>query len=323
MNFCAVHDPVIKRFARLLRSQRLAHAYLFIGPREIGKSETALAAAKLINCEDNRDGQRETFCGQCSSCLKIESGNHPDIFFIDRGESESIKIGQIRELINRLQLRPFEAAKKICIIRDVEHLTAEGSNALLKTLEEPSESSVFILTTSVPEENLGTVVSRCHVVSFRPESNRMVKARLVEEEALDAPAAHCLAAFAEGCTGRARRLKEEDFVRRKNEMIDNMVFQANNDPYLKKILTDKEQSKRLLDVLLSWYRDLLVLKAGGGTQHVVNSDRREDLQRAGPRHTFEQLKDIMTEIVKTRRMLGENLNVKIPLILLREKIWAR
>ena len=151
MNSCLVHDPVVKRFARLLRSQCLAHAYLFIGPREIGKSETALAAAKLINCEDNRDGQRETFCGQCSSCLKIESGNHPDIFFIDRGESESIKIGQIRELINRLHLRPFEAAKKICIIKDVEHLTTEATR--FENTGRTFRNSV-LFTTSITE-NLG------------------------------------------------------------------------------------------------------------------------------------------------------------------------
>ena len=146
-----INEKIVARFSRILANQRLAHAYLFIGSNSVGKSETALAIAKLVNCDQVlEDGQP---CEQCDSCIKTEAGNHPDVVFIEGMDGGAIKISQIRELVRASQLRPFEGKKKVFIIKDIEKLTTEGSNALLKTLEEPSKNSLLILTTSVPERN--------------------------------------------------------------------------------------------------------------------------------------------------------------------------
>jgi len=317
-----INQPILKRFTRLLQSGRMAHAYLFIGPDDIGKSETALAIAKFVNCESNTKEDQPEACDQCPSCRKIDSGNHPDIFVIDSGQEQSIRIAQIRELINKNQLRAFEARKKVFIIKNAEKLTLDGSNALLKTLEEPTPDSLLLLTTSVPEKNLDTIKSRCQAVHFFPVSKDQISTQLKNDYCVEGNAAHFLASFSEGCLGKARRLNESKFLVRKNEIIDNIVFQGNNETYIKDVLADREHTKEVLDVLLSWFRDLLLVKVGAEEDQLVHVDRIDDLMDIEAKYSFHQVKDIVDSIVNAARLLGENLNVKIPLTLLREKIWT-
>jgi len=328
-----INLEVLNRFSRLIKSGRLAHAYLLAGPKGIGKSETAFSVAKLVNCEERlRDesladekriaGEHGDACEQCSSCIKINSGNHPDVYRIDCKDAESIKITQIRELITRLQMRAFEAATKICIIKDIENLTAESSNALLKTLEEPAKGTLMILTTSLPEDNLKTVVSRCHVMKFYPLSVPVVRERLMKD-GLDIKSAQFLAQFSQGCIGKARELNEDGFMKTKNAVIDNLIFSQNSDTYLKKILADKPDTHTALSVLLSWFRDLLILKSGGNQSHIVHLDRYDELLTLEKKYTFVKIDGIIEELVRSLELLGENLNIKIPFIVLREKIWVK
>lgn len=315
------NEDILNRFQRLLTTGRMAHAYLFSGPVEIGKTQTALAVAKLLNCTGEHEGR--LFCDQCPACLKINHRNHPDILVIDREEDEeTVKISQVRDLIGRLQMRAFDAKQKVCIIRNIECLSDDASNALLKTLEEPVKGSLLILTTAVPEENLPTVVSRCHQVKFYPLSSRAIKERLIREERIDPLSAHCLGQFADGCVARARQLHADGFVKRKNELIDNIVFRP-NEAYLKKILGDKPQTKEALTVLLSWFRDLIVLKSGGQREQVTHLDRFDELLKLEKSYSMDKISGIIDEAVLAMKLLGENLNIKIPFILLREKIWVR
>ena len=338
-----INLEILQRFGTLLKSGRMAHAYLLAGPQGMGKSETAIEVAKLVNCDrresqlddrresqldDRRESQlddrRESRLDcQCSSCLRINSRNHPDVYFVDCGETDSIKIAQVRELITRLQMRAFEAATKICIIKDIEKMTADSSNALLKTLEEPSADTLMLLTTSVPEENLKTVVSRCHVIKFYSMSVAAVRQALIKEDSLAVSTAQCLAQFSQGCLGKARELKHADFLVRKNDVIDQLVMRENSDQYLKKILSDKPETHLVLTVLLSWFRDLLILKSGCGQEQLVHLDRYDELLTLEKKYTFAKIDGILEEVVAALALLGENLNIKIPFILLREKIWVK
>src|SRR5262245_28334047 len=122
-----IHEPILQRFQLIKERGLLAHAYLFAGPKEIGKSETALAIAKLFNCVHPEGG---TPCNACANCRRIEEGIHPDVHLLEIAEEAStIKIEQVRELLGQTRLRPFEAPIKIFIIRDAETMTLEGSNA--------------------------------------------------------------------------------------------------------------------------------------------------------------------------------------------------
>lgn len=318
----AVHPAILKRFQTLIQSNRLAHAYLFIGPRAVGKSETALAIARLLNCEDNTDAGHSSGCGECPACRKIDAGQHPDVTLLDAGEEESIKIAAIREVIQRLQLRPYEARKKVIVIKDAELMTQESGNAFLKTLEEPPKDTVILLTTSSPELLLSTTKSRCQHVNFFPAARAAVAQTLASEK-VDVKEAHFLAGFTDGCLGRARELKGSEFPRRKDELIDQLVLKKCSDQYLKDLLGEKTAVREALEVLLIWFRDLVFVKAGADPQQLTNLDRWRELESLERAYSFTQLIEIISGIENSLKFLDENFNVKIAFYLLMEKIWVR
>lgn len=315
-------EEILTLFARRLGNNRLAHAYLFAGAAGTGKKETAIALAKLVQCGVPKQ-DLEFFCGTCPSCQRIDSFNHPDVKVIDAEGGDSIKIAAIRDLIQRSQLRPYEGVYKVFIILEAEDLTIEGANALLKTLEEPSPQSLLILTATAPEKMAATIRSRCQLVRFSPMPVKEMAAQLREKKGWDEEQSLFFSRFSEGALNRALSLEHEGFFRRKNEIIDNMVFARNNEPYLKTVLSEKERTDEALEVLLSWFRDLLLLKADAGHERLIHVDRRSDLERLVTRYTFRQVEDIMAQIINTARLLDENLNVKIAITLLRDHICLR
>ena len=316
------HVPVIQRFAVLLKNDRIAHAYLFIGPTGVGKYETALAIAKLVFCEGHSSA-KEFFCDLCPPCCKVRDGNHPDLHVVKGEYGQSIKIAEIRELISRMQLRPYEAKKKILIMRNIENLTMESGNALLKTLEEPSANSLILLTSSVPEEILDTVRSRCHVVYFGVLPPSRIRERLVEQCRVKKETAHFLAYLSEGSWGKAVDLGEQDIYARKDAIIDYFIRPQNDEIFQKTILADKEKTKESLDVFLGWLRDLMLIKAGAAADDLINKNRIGDLKAMAEGLPMDSLNDIVAEIVKAKKCLNDNLNVKIALSLMRERILMK
>lgn len=319
----AYNEARLRHLVRLHDQGRLAHAYLFSGPAGAGKRETALALAKLVNCLDRPEKSDSLFCGACPSCRKIDSGNHPDVTVIDTGEEASIKIAAVRELITQSQMRPYEARYKVYIIVNADDLTIEGGNALLKTLEEPAKQSLLILTSAMPEKIMATVKSRCQIFRFPPMAvNRMTRF-LVDEQGWEEEESIFFSRFTEGTVNRALTLKQDDFFRRKNEIIDNIVFARNNESYLKTVLPEKERTRELLEVVKSWFRDLLLIKAGVDTGGIIHVDRRKDLTQLASRYSFDQVEAILNQAMATTRLLDENLNVKIAVTLLRDRICSR
>ena len=314
------NHSILKRFAVLDQRKRLAHAYLLVGPSGIGKAETAVAIAKLMNCEA---GQGGIFCDTCSSCVKINTGNHPDVYIIDNGAGESIKIEQIRELLSRDKLRAFMADKKIFIIKNIENLTLDSANAFLKTLEEPTADSLLILTVSVLERVLDTVKSRCHMVHFPAVSDYDLAGRLKDDFDVNAEDLHLFTYFAQGSLGAAKKLKENRFVDRKNELIDEFILNRPQEARIKSLLAKKDETKSFLNILLSWMRDALLAKAGVGGDRLIHMDRIDDLNIFVKNYTFEELKALNESVVKMCRLLTDNLNIKLPLLIIGEQLWER
>ncbi len=289
-----INVTILKRFAALHKNNRLAHAYLLVGPKKSGKVSTALAMAKFINCENESLRDQDTFCDLCGSCQKINSGHHPDVHMIpgmnpsarQSEETETIKIEQIRELLDQIKLRPFMAVKKIFILAGVEKITLEGSNCLLKTLEEPSNHSLLLLTTSALERILSTVKSRCHSILFFPN---------------------------------AFPVETTEWLDKKNEIIDGFILNRESETFIKNILADKNKTKEFLDILFGWIRDAILLKAGVSDERLRYQDRLNELNQFVQGYSFEQLNDLKNEIVRAYHLLEENLNLKIPLMIIREK----
>ncbi|MGM0437424.1 MAG: DNA polymerase III subunit gamma/tau [Bacillota bacterium] len=154
-------EYVVQTLRNALKNQRIAHAYLFAGPRGTGKTSTAKVFAKALNCED--DSSYEP-CGVCENCKKISSGQSMDVIEIDAASNRGID--EIRELREKVKFYPSEGTYKVYIIDEVHMLTKGAFNALLKTLEEPPENVIFILATTEPHKVISTILSRCQRFDF-------------------------------------------------------------------------------------------------------------------------------------------------------------
>ena len=180
-------DVIINTLKNAINKGKVAHAYLFSGPRGTGKTTTAKVFAKAINCENYHDGP----CNKCDSCLNFNS--NPDIIEIDAASNNGVD--NVRELINNVKLAPSVSKYKVYIIDEVHMLTTSAFNALLLTLEEPPSNVVFIMATTNVESVPITILSRCQRFDFHQISKKALKERLkyvvekekiiIDEEALD------------------------------------------------------------------------------------------------------------------------------------------
>src|SRR5688572_9464411 len=158
------HRRVLSLLARGVALNTLPPSLLFAGPAGIGKRKVALYLAQLVNCPQaaTAPGEGEaSACGECASCRRILRGVHPDVLIVEPGDSGTIKIDQVREVIDRAAYRPFEGRRRVVIIDGAHAMVAAAQNALLKTLEEPPTASTFVLVSSMPDALLPTVRSRC------------------------------------------------------------------------------------------------------------------------------------------------------------------
>jgi len=166
-------EHITKTLLNALESSRVAHAYLFCGPRGTGKTSTGRILAKAVNCQKNGKGEP---CNTCSSCQATTNGSALDVIEIDAASNRGID--DIRELRERVKFAPNSARYKVYIIDEVHMLTTDASNALLKTLEEPPPHAIFVLATTEPHKLLPTILSRCQRFDFRRLSHNAVVAKL-------------------------------------------------------------------------------------------------------------------------------------------------
>jgi len=155
------HEWATVLLQRAIDTNHVAHAYLFTGPANVGKTHLAKEMAAALNCTGHMPP-----CGSCRACVKVAQGTHPDLLLIEPGKG-SIKIDQIRELQRQLALSPYEGRWRVAVIADFQAATVEAANALLKTLEEPPARVVLILTATDASLLLPTIVSRCQLLPLR------------------------------------------------------------------------------------------------------------------------------------------------------------
>src|SRR5579872_5680472 len=162
-------EPVIRTLKNALTSGKLAHAYLFTGPRGTGKTTTARLLAKTVNCEHPVDGEP---CNQCQQCREITSGNSFNVIEIDAASNRGID--NIRDLREKVMMPPATGKYKVYILDEAHMLTTEAFNALLKTLEEPPRHAIFVMATTDVHKMLPTVLSRCQRFDFKRFTTRQI-----------------------------------------------------------------------------------------------------------------------------------------------------
>ena len=162
---------IIQTLKNAIVQNRIAHAYLFCGPRGTGKTSIAKIFAKTLNCTNSQDAP----CGVCENCKMAANGSHPDIIEIDAASNNGVD--EVRNLIDKVKYAPMQGKYKIYIIDEVHMMTSGAFNALLKTIEEPPAHVIFIFATTEPNKVLPTIISRCQRFDFNKVSMHDIKYR--------------------------------------------------------------------------------------------------------------------------------------------------
>ena len=190
-------QPIIQTLKNAIVQNRIAHAYLFCGPRGTGKTSIAKIFAKMLNCEDKSNKP----CGKCTNCKMVQNGSHPDIIEIDAASNNGVD--EVRNLIDKVKYAPMQGKYKVYIIDEVHMMTTGAFNALLKTIEEPPAHVVFILATTEPNKVIPTIISRCQRFDFNKVSQKDIEKRLSivckeEKIEIDPEAISLIAQLADG-----------------------------------------------------------------------------------------------------------------------------
>jgi|DewCreStandDraft_1066081.scaffolds.fasta_scaffold02486_11 DNA polymerase-3 subunit delta' len=316
------HESAVRLLAGAIARGRLAHAYLFGGPAQSGKRTLALAFARTLLCAQrvDQDGLSEP-CGRCPHCRRILSGNHPDVRVVQpEEERQAITIDQAREVQAEAALRPYMAAWKMFIIRHMDRLRGAPSheaaaNCLLKTLEEPPEHTMFVLTADDPAAVLPTVRSRCQPVTLRPVPPQQIADALLARRIAPERAA-LLARLAAGRPGWALAAAEQASLldERNQEMarIAELVTAGRLERLEQagQLGKDAATARRALERWLSWWRDALLV-AQGCPDLITNTDQAEPLQAVARSRRPEAIARFLARIQEAAVQIERNANPRL------------
>lgn len=275
-------QTAVRQLTGALKKDRLAHAYLFVGPVGVGRTRLARELAAVLLCRQPEDRTRA--CGGCRSCALFGSDSHPD--YVEAGLPEgrqAIPIALIRDLQDRMALKPREAPRRVCVIRQAETMSMEAFNCFLKTLEEPPGAAVFVLVASSVRDIPPTVVSRCQVVRLGNLPPDEVREQL-ESEGLSPEDAAWLARRSWGSPGRAEADRETDLHGFNRRMMEKLVALGVRDNFEMTDWVRQEAGGRgesstevrramqdLLECAAICYRDLAVLASGAAGKAGLNN----------------------------------------------------
>jgi DNA polymerase-3 subunit delta' len=296
------HEKSKNLLRMFLENKNIPHAFLFYGQEGIGKKMVAKEFAKHLFCE------KGTACGRCNPCIKLERGSHPDLIVIE-GDN-SIGIDQSRMLSKEICEYPYESEKRVIIIDQAETLTREAANALLKTLEEPPPYNHFFLITSSEKEIPPTIRSRCNRVFFPPLSREQLKKFFLQRPDNDDERADLLADISYGSIGCGLFWAEADNFLLRRVIIE--LITGRNKGFVKASLVAEKIFKTnmglgmYLAFLLSFFRDLLVVKYSQDLTMIVNRDVEEFLD--WQRTDTEWVENTIKRIQETAAVMRYNVN---------------
>ncbi len=317
---------VISHLKTAAQKGRLSHAYLFLGPEGVGKASTARALAAALNCQEPReDGDA---CGICAACRRLAAGTQPDFLAIGPTESLQIKIEQIREFRRLTTYPPFGGGWRVALIKPAEAMNDAAANALLKTLEEPPDRHLLVLTAQAEADLLPTVVSRCHKLAFAPLPAALVAGELQQRRGLAPPQAQLLAALSGGSLGRALTLDPETILAQRRQVLADLEALNKGSAaaaldWAQRLAKSRPDLDHFLSLAQLWYRDLLLCHFRAPAALLAHQDLLADLAReaaaAKPTTWFQQF----TALGTAQRHLQANLNPELTLDILGLRLQRR
>jgi len=284
------HEKQLEMLEADIESGNLAHSYLLCGPSHVGKYTVAKKLAYILQCPNN-------FCGNCPTCTQIRKGSHIDVMEFPNNH-ESLKIEQVREIIGRAMMSS-QSKYKIIILQTIDRMTPEAANCFLKTLEEPPEGTVFIMTTSHIREILPTIVSRSRTVRFHSFSvEYLVKILREKHPDIEDEVIENVAKLALGKTGKALDLMEQpDELVYNLKLYKDVLYLLATDniverfKYVEELLEDDKKLRDFLNVML----------------HVLRSKMLEDRGQSG------KVNRLISNVENAKKFLRQNVNARLVL----------
>ena len=313
------HEHLVDHLQSAISMGKVSHAYILDGEKGSGKNFLADIFAAALQCEEKGCEP----CGNCISCKQAEGKNHPDIIRITHEKPNTISVDDIRQqLCGDIMIKPYKGPYKIYIVDEAEKLNVQAQNALLKTIEEPPAYAVILLLTTNAESFLPTILSRCVTLHLRPAKDSVVRKFLMEQVRIPDYQADICVAFAQGNIGKAKRLAlSEEFGQMKEHAVHLVKYIQ--DMELSELINSMHQITEFkadisdyLDLLMVWYRDVLLYKATWNPSSIVFSDEIMIIEKMASRSSYEGIETILKALDKAKIRLNANVNFDMTMELL-------
>lgn len=312
-------DGIVKHMKNAIKLSKISHAYILNGEKGMGKKTIAKAFATTILCEKKGD----TPCMECHSCKQLMSDNHPDVKWIIHEKPATISVDDIREQINNdVVVKPYSSEYKIYIMDEAEKMNVQAQNALLKTIEEPPSYTIIMLLVSNKESFLQTILSRCVSLDVKPLDKKTIAQYLIKNCKMPDYQANMAADFSSGNLGRAIRLVTmETFTEMKEMLLLHMksMFSANTADiggYIKELNSFKDNISEYIDLLVAWFRDVLIFKASKDINQIIFKDQIGLIERYAKQLSYEGIENIFIAADKALTRLRANVNFELTMELM-------
>ena len=291
------------------------HAYLFTGPKGVGRRTMAIRFAQAINCA-NTPSPGEP-CFECRSCTLIERMQHPDLAIVQsEREGRTLKVGQVRELQHEVSLTPYEARYRVAILLRFEEASISAANALLKTLEEPPPQVKIVLTAESSERLLPTIVSRCEVLRLRPLAVNDIRLGLSSKMKIPIEQSKLLAHISGGRPGYALRLQNDpELLNKRNKWLNDLQrmipsSRVQRFTYAENLAKDKDTLVEILQVWLSFWRDILIISMDASIE-LTNQDREEEIKQLANEINVYQTCKFLSRLEQSYHLINHNVNTRL------------
>ncbi|MFC2156990.1 ATP-binding protein [Acidobacteriota bacterium] len=320
-----------------LNRDRVPNSLLLIGPEGVGKAETALVLAKTLNCLNKKDDS----CDECSNCRAINSWNFPDLHVLapkdnhlrkriedewGRGEVavetekkdlSSLAVENMRTLKQMAYLKPMVGRKRIFLIAEAETMRDEAANTLLKILEEPPAFTHLILISQNPYLILSTIKSRCQILTFSPVSREDIE-KVLEGKGYEKSQAHLISLVVRGNLRKALNMNWEEIQAKRDlawELFNALVRGENTADVVKNLSSSggsfREEFAQSLEILSSFFRDLILIKNEGDPRFMLNPDYRDTIEGIAESMTFDHALSGLKRVDYAIYALQKKVNVNL------------